>query len=46
MPDKSPKEIERMVKRAKEEDRKAEKAEKVVKDALRKAHPQREYRES
>ncbi|HEX7064023.1 MAG TPA: hypothetical protein VF199_03055 [Bacillales bacterium] len=45
MTDKSPKDIDRMIKRAKQDDKKAEKAERVVEDVQKKAHPQREHKE-
>ncbi|HEX7063491.1 MAG TPA: hypothetical protein VF199_00355 [Bacillales bacterium] len=45
MTDKSPKDIDRMIKQAERDDRKAEKAERVVRDVQTKAHPQRQHKE-
>ncbi|HET7656939.1 MAG TPA: hypothetical protein VFK37_01505 [Bacillales bacterium] len=45
MTDKSPKDIDRMIKRAEQDDRKARKAERVVDEVQTKAHPQREHKE-
>lgn len=46
MVDKSPREIERMIEKAKKEDKQAKKADRVVNDAYSKSNPQREYRET